>query len=138
MKGGAFERIEDTEDLAYAFNQHSDPNNINSIDKQFGRNGKYLVLYKDSSCIFPHATDIDGTDWTYLEDSPKSVATPSSVPTSWTSNLKNMSDNIGVIAEGTTAQKLIEERKQDIINIDAVPKEVKEIYFKRLQHFKCA
>ena len=47
LKTGDFEKIENTEDLAYEFDQHSDPSNINTFDKQFGRNGRYLVLYKD-------------------------------------------------------------------------------------------
>ena len=106
LKGGVYERIMNTEDLAYAFDKHSDPANVNTADKQIRRNGKYLVLYKDASYIFPHSTDIDGTNWTYLEDSPQAVASTSSVPASWMSNLKNMSDTIGVIAESATAQKL--------------------------------
>ena len=65
---GDYERIDTADDLKFYMEDFHDATNQHQSLRTCSRNGKYLVLYKQSSGLFPIYDKISCRDWTQISD----------------------------------------------------------------------
>ena len=121
---GDFELLETTDNLIDYMNHVSFNTNCHNLRKASSRDGKFLVIFKESSALFPTHETITGKDWIEIIDNAQlaQVSNPA---------LTEISTNLKEISKRGADRKDLDDMKKLVINVVGLPDDVKKIYLQR-------
>ena len=121
---GEFERFDELNNLIDYMNHVSVDLNHHNHLKVPSRDGKYLVIFKESSTLFPDHNAITGKDWTDIIDKapPATVSDPA---------LNEISTTFKEMFKRGADRKDLDDMKKLVINVVGLPDDVKKIYIQQ-------
>lgn len=125
-----YDHIDDPSDLAAYIDHFSEPANQHPSINFVTKNGKYLIILKDCSCLFPVSEDISGTDWTKI----KTTVTPN-VP-SMDPALTAINTTLQSISKHGEERKNVEDMQKLHIDVEKLPDDVQKVYLQQ-QNKEC-
>ena len=102
---------------------------MKSLGRVKGGSDFRLCLFKKASCLFPQSDSIDGRDWSQIKLSASTVAIPGVAGNSGPL-LQIILTGITAIADTNKFAQEHKNRARDLINVGALPEDVKTIYKK--------
>ena len=87
---------------------------------------KFLVIFKESSALFPTHDTINGKDWTEIFDKSPPAQNSDPALTAISTTLKNISK-----PKCSEDKKELDDMKKLTINVSGLPNDFKEIYLQR-------
>ena len=125
-KNNNFVKIDSTVKLAQHFRNAQVSSKLCTLDGYYSDENQLLVLYKETTTMFPQSLNATGLDWQQIKLTPPPVVVLA--PTNLETNSKIVPDNIQIMAENAAADKQGREDRKAILNTNGMPPEVKEAY----------
>ena len=123
---GDFGKLEDNDDLIHYMNHVKVDVNQHRLVKAPSHDGTFLVIFNDISTLFPFSNNISGKDWTEICDTATAVP-----PQVLDLALTTISTTLQAISDRGKEKKDLEDMKNMIINVTALPNDAQKIYLQQ-------
>ena len=126
---GTFELISNTKELAQYFKLAQDDGKV--ADMVVSENNTYLVLYMQSSFLYPANDNITCLDWNHILNRPPAPAAAATVPPDVVTNAARMANDLGKIAVSASEEANLKKLRNAPLNYTDFPTEAKKQFLRR-------